>query len=64
MPLTQVIAKVLHGSGECALITWRFLGLSMPSWVLIWALGLAVLGVAGNLRARPRSALSVAQEGA
>jgi disulfide bond formation protein DsbB len=52
MPITQVIAKVLHGSGECAQVNWQFLGLSMPAWVLIWALGLGALGVVGNLRAR------------
>ena len=50
--LSEVLFKVLTGSGECAKITWRFLGLSMPGWVLISA---AVLGVYGewiNLRRR------------
>ena len=36
-PLTDVLVKVLTGSGECAKITWRFLGLAMPDWVLIAA---------------------------
>jgi disulfide bond formation protein DsbB len=54
MPITQVIAKVLNGSGECAVVNWQFLGLAMPAWVLIWALALGVLGVLGNLvRALP-----------
>jgi protein dithiol:quinone oxidoreductase len=44
MPLTAVIRKVLTGSGECSVINWRFLGLAMPAWVLIWA---AFLGAAG-----------------
>ena len=43
-PVTEVIRKVLTGSGECATINWSFLGLSMPWWVLIWC---AVLGSAG-----------------
>jgi disulfide bond formation protein DsbB len=47
-PLTDVIRKVLTGSGECARVTWRFLGLSMPGWVLIASLGLGVLGAAAN----------------
>lgn len=47
-PLTAVIRKVLTGSGECALVTWRFLGLSMPGWVLLAAIGLAALGVTAN----------------
>ena len=46
MPLTAVIRKVLTGSGECSVINWRFLGLAMPAWVLIWA---AFLGAAGAI---------------
>lgn len=41
MPITQVVQKVLTGSGECGTVDWRFLGLSMPWWVLI---SLVVLG--------------------
>jgi len=58
MPITQVIAKVLAGSGECAQVNWQFLGLAMPTWVLIWAVGLGVLGVVGNLRARASGILA------
>jgi disulfide bond formation protein DsbB len=52
-PLTDVLVKVLTGSGECAKVTWRFFGLSMPGWVLIVALGLAAWGLWANLRRRP-----------
>ena len=48
-PLWQVIRKVLTGSGECGEVNWRFLGLAMPVWVLIWALILGGLGVTANL---------------
>jgi disulfide bond formation protein DsbB len=48
-PLTDVIRKVLRGSGECALVTWRFLGLSMPGWVLLAAVGLGALGLLANV---------------
>ena len=48
-PLTDVIRKVLTGSGECARVTWRFLGLSMPGWVLMAALALGALGACANL---------------
>jgi disulfide bond formation protein DsbB len=51
-PLTDVIRKVLTGSGECAKVTWRFLGLSMPGWVLIWSLGLGAAGTIANWRGR------------
>ena len=49
-PLWQVIGKVLTGSGECGEVNWRFLGLAMPVWVLLWALALGTAGVLGNLR--------------
>jgi disulfide bond formation protein DsbB len=65
MPLTTVIAKVLSGSGECAVVNWQFLGLAMPGWVLLAALGLGTVGVAGNLRGTPRPGLAAgAHEGA
>ena len=50
MPLTEVIRKVLTGSGECGEVNWRFLGLAMPAWVLIWAVLLGAAGVVANLR--------------
>ncbi|HSY04803.1 MAG TPA: disulfide bond formation protein B [Steroidobacteraceae bacterium] len=50
MPLWQLIRKVLTGSGECGEVSWRFLGLAMPAWVLLWALALGIFGVAANLR--------------
>lgn len=40
-PLKEALSMVFRGSGECAEVVWRFLGLSMPTWVLI---GLTVLG--------------------
>ena len=51
--LSEVLVKVLTGSGECAQITWRFLGLSMPGWVLISAVVLGGWGVWANARRQP-----------
>ena len=51
--LSEVLVKVLTGSGECAQITWRFLGLSMPGWVLISAVLLGAWGLWANLRRQP-----------
>jgi disulfide bond formation protein DsbB len=48
--LGEVLTKVLTGSGECAKVTWRFLGLAMPGWVLIAALALGGFAVWVNLR--------------
>ena len=52
-PLTDVLVKVLTGSGECAKIEWRLLGLAMPAWVLIAAIALGAYGLWANLRRRP-----------
>jgi disulfide bond formation protein DsbB len=51
--LSEVLVKVLTGSGECAKITWEFLGLAMPAWVLISALVLGGGGLWVNLRRQP-----------
>jgi disulfide bond formation protein DsbB len=48
--LSEVLVKVLTGSGECAKVTWTFLGLAMPGWVLIAALTLGVYGLWNNMR--------------
>jgi protein dithiol:quinone oxidoreductase len=49
-PLMEVVRKVLTGGGECAKIDWRFLGLSMPTWVLIAVAFLAAAGIYANAR--------------
>jgi disulfide bond formation protein DsbB len=46
LPLHEVLGKVLTGSGECAKIDWQFLGLNMPTWVLM---ALACVGLWGLL---------------
>jgi disulfide bond formation protein DsbB len=48
--VSEVLVKVLTGSGECAKVTWRFLGLAMPAWVLISAVVLGGWGSFVNLR--------------
>ena len=49
-PVFTLIKKVLTGSGECGEVNWRFLGLAMPTWVLLCALALGALGLYANLR--------------
>jgi len=48
LPFTSVISQVLSGSGECAEISWTFLGLSIPWWTLFAYLSLAALVVLGH----------------
>ncbi len=42
-PFNQALSLILRGSGECAEVQWALLGLTMPSWSLLWLTVLAVL---------------------
>ena len=48
LPIGQTIRKVLIGTGDCALIDWTFLGLSIPGWTLVIFVGLGLLGAVRN----------------
>jgi len=52
LPATDVLRRVLTGSGECGRVDWSLLGLSMPGWVLIGLLVLTSAGVLANWRSR------------
>ncbi len=49
-PLGEALGMIFKGSGECADIDWIFMGLSMPTWTLIWILTLGFFGVWINTR--------------
>ncbi len=51
-PWLELIRKVLTGSGECHVVSWKFLGLAMPAWVAICAAALGGLGVVVNARGK------------
>jgi disulfide bond formation protein DsbB len=55
LPAADVVRQVFTGSGECAKIDWTFLGLAMPTWVLLWFIALGVAGVWNNLRKLERA---------
>jgi protein dithiol:quinone oxidoreductase len=58
-PLWQALGKLFAGTGECAVVDWTFLGLSIAEWSLGWfaALFLYALWLASRGR-RSRSAAS------
>ena len=35
-PFSQVLVTMFRGTSDCAEVSWTLLGLSMPSWSLIW----------------------------
>ncbi len=56
MPVTEVVRRVLSGSGECGEVNWRFLGLAMPAWVLMSAVLLGTLSALANFRSEASAA--------
>lgn len=56
-PLMEVVRTVLTASGECGVVDWDFLGLSMPWWVLISLTVLGGVGVYANWALPPRPVL-------
>lgn len=51
-PLGEAVRKILAGSGECAEAGWRFLGLTIAGWSLVWFVVLGALAVYAAIRAR------------
>jgi disulfide bond formation protein DsbB len=35
-PLSRMLEKLFMGSGQCAEVNWKFLGLSIAEWSLAW----------------------------
>ena len=56
-PLGRTIEKLFAGSGQCAEVKWRFLGLSIAEWSLAWFAAFMALAVWLVVRAlrKPRS---------
>jgi disulfide bond formation protein DsbB len=46
LPLTEVIGRVLRGSGECAEQGWLFMGLAIPAWTFVFFIAMIVCSLA------------------
>ena len=53
-PLGRTLQKLFTGSGQCAEVKWRFLGLSIPEWSLVCFSALALYALWLLTRPRPR----------
>lgn len=49
-PLQQAFNLLLQGDGNCADVSWTFMGLSMPAWVALCFAGLIAVNVWQMLR--------------
>lgn len=60
LPLFEVIKRAFMGTGDCQIINWTFLGLSMPAWVLICFVLLGAYAVWVNWRRPAAQSLRLA----
>ena len=44
-PLTEALSLVFRGSGECAVVQWEFLSLSIPGWTLVIFTAFTIFGL-------------------
>jgi len=44
-PLGEILPKIFKGEGDCAKVVWKFLGLSIPEWALLWFIAIIVAAV-------------------
>lgn len=45
LPISEAIKIAIMGTGDCAAVTWRLLGLSIPTWSCMSFIGLVILQV-------------------
>jgi disulfide bond formation protein DsbB len=43
--LTEAFPKIFAGTGSCSQVSWKFAGLTIPEWALVWYVGLALASV-------------------
>ena len=56
-PLGQTLKRLFSGTGECAVVDWTFLGLSIAEWSLAWFVALGLYAAWLALRSpRPTAA--------
>ena len=36
LPFSQAFPKIFAGTGSCSAADWKFVGLSIPEWALVW----------------------------
>ncbi len=59
LPFFEVLTTALKGTGDCAEVVWRFLGLSIPGWTAVFFSLLVVTGLMLLFRgAKPRDGIA------
>ncbi|HUQ24139.1 MAG TPA: disulfide bond formation protein B [Burkholderiales bacterium] len=60
LPLSDTLTRLVQGTGECAAVDWKFLGLSIAGWALVWFVVLAAYALWLGIRRTPIAAASAA----
>jgi disulfide bond formation protein DsbB len=56
LPWFEVLTTALRGTGDCAAVVWRFLGISIPGWTALFFALLILVGLVMMFRRyRPKS---------
>lgn len=52
MPYADIIWTMIHGSADCAEVSWTLLGMSIPEWSLLAFIGFALFAIVQFFRRR------------
>ncbi|MGB0212822.1 disulfide bond formation protein B [Algiphilus sp.] len=53
LPIWEVVTTVLSGDGNCAIIDWSWMGLSLPAWTLVGFVALMIWALLAAILPRP-----------
>lgn len=53
LPLTELLSIMLQGDGNCAEVSWQFMGISMPAWLRLWFAGFTAAVLFALFKTRP-----------
>ncbi len=53
LPFMELMSVMMSGTGDCAEVQWRFLGLTIPGWTLVCFAGYACFGTLELIRKHP-----------
>ena len=52
MPIMDLIAVMVSGTGDCTEVQWTLFGISIPGWTLVCFIGYIALGIFETVRAQ------------
>lgn len=56
-PLAEALPMIFRGTGDCSKVLWRFLGLSIAEWALIWFAIFIVAAIIAAVMKPPRRSM-------